>query len=275
MARTIEEIYDEIIATKETQTDLSGLTSTSNTAIWKLVYYTIAVSISFHEQLWDLFKKDLETIRDNTPVQTERWWVDRMKNQFQFDNIDTDKGVLKIGEDFVPFYTTVDETKRIVDFASVKQTEGSRQVNIKIAKNDGSGNAEQLTLEQLTSARSYVNEIQGAGLFIQTVSFPPDEIEIDIDIYFDGQYIISNVETDVKEAIKSYLLDLKFDGSIEIIRLIDAIQKVDGIKDVFINVIYGKPSSAPKQEFNRVYDSLAGYATLNETDSVFNFIVQK
>lgn len=275
MARTIQTIYDEIIVTKNNQAELAGLTSTSDTAIWKLIYYTVAVAINFHEQLWDLFKVDLETIRDNTPVQTERWWNDRMKNQFQYDPLDTDKGVLKIGEDFVPFYTTVDETKRIIDFSAVKQTEGSRQVNIKVAKDDGSGNATQLALAELTAARSYVNEIQGAGLFIQTVSFPADELEIDVDLYFDGQYVISNVEAAVKLAIQEYLFNLKFDGAIEIIRLVDAIQQVAGIKDVFINIIYGKPDSAPKQEFDRVYDTLAGYAVLNETDSVFNLIVQK
>lgn len=275
MARTITQIFDEIVATKNNQTELVGLTSTSNTSLWKLIYYTVAVAINFHEQLWDLFKKDLETIRDNTPVQTERWWNDRMKNYFQYDPIDTDKGVLSIGEDFVPFYITVDETKRIIDFSAVKQTEGSRQVNIKLAKDDGSGNATQLSLAELTSAKSYVNEIQGAGLFIQTVSFPADVLEIDVDLYFNGQYIISNVEADVKLAIQDYLFNLKFDGTVELIRLIDSIQNVDGIQDVFINVIYGKPDSAPKQEFNRIYNTLAGYAILDETNSVFNLIVQK
>lgn len=275
MARTITQIQQDLINTKNNQTELDGLSSTSQTAIWNLIFYIIAVGINFHEQLWDLFKQDLETIKNNTPVQTERWWNDRMKNYFQYDNINTDKGVLKIGDDFVPYYSSIDESKRLIDFSSTKQTEGSRQVNIKIAKDDGSGNATQLDLAELTSAKSYVNSIQGAGLFIQTVSFPPDIIDLDIDIYFDGQYVINNVEQAVKDAIVVYLQDLKFDGDVEIIRLIDAIQKVDGIKDVFINKIYGKPDAAPKQEFNRIYSTLAGYATLNISDSKFNLIVQK
>jgi hypothetical protein len=275
MARSIETINNEILATKASQSALDGLDSTSDTAIWRLIYYVTSVAINFHEQLWDLFKKDLEDIRDTTPVQTEIWWNDRMKNQFQYDMNDITKSVLVIGDDFVPRYETVDETTRIVDFSATKQTENSRQVNIKIAKDDGTGSPTQLSLDELNAARGYVDQIQGAGLFINTISFPADELAIDVNIYFDGQYIESNVLFDVKESIRTYLKTLKFDGTIQIIKLTDAIQSAPGVTDVFYNNATGKPSSGPAQTFDRIYTTLAGYALLNEVDSIFTMILEK
>jgi hypothetical protein len=56
--------------------------------------------------------------------------------------------------------------------------------------------------------------------------------------------------------------------------LIDAIQAVQGVTDVLINNASAKSESSAYQTFNRVYNASAGYASLNETDSIFNMIVQ-
>lgn len=274
MARTIEEIYNEIVTTKENTPGLDGLTSNSQTAIWRLIFYVCAVVINFHEQLWDLFKKDLEDIRDSAAPQTELWWNYKMK-EFQYAPNDVNKGVLFLDFDFVPRYNEIDETKQIIKYSATKQAEGSRQVIIKIAKDDGNNNPQQLTIDELNAAKSYINELQGAGLFINTVSFPADDLQMNVEIFFDGQYVQSNVLNDTKEAIREYLKDLKFDGTIQVIRLIDKIQTVDGVKDIYINSLFGKPDGGAPIEFDRVYDTLAGYARLDEQNSSFTMTVEK
>jgi hypothetical protein len=275
MARSIDTIYNQILSTKNLQTELDGLTSNSNTAIFKLIFFVHAVVINIHEQYFDLFKKDLEYIKATTPTMSEAWWIDKLLNFFQYDNIDTDKGVLKINNTFIPFYTTTDATKRIIKFCAVKQTENSRQVNIKLAKSDVDNNPIQLSNDELQSAKSFVNSLQASGLFINTISFSPDILKLNINIYFDGQYIQSNVLSNVKTAIKNYLKNLKFDGTIQLIKMIDVIQNVEGVKDILINSAEGLAVDEAYTIFNRVYNAKAGYASLNETDSIFNMIVEK
>jgi hypothetical protein len=275
MARSVTTIYNDILNIKNQQSELAGLTSTSNTAIFKLLFFVHAVAINIHEQLWDLFKEDLEYIKATAPVMSESWWIDKLLNFYQYDNTDTAKGVLKINDAFVPFYETVDATKQIIKFAAVKQTTDSRQVNIKIAKSDVDGNPEQLSNDELLSAKSFVNSLQSAGLFLNVISFPPDDLKLNTNIYFDGQYIQTNVLADVKEAIRVYLQNLKFDGTIQLTKLVDAIQNVEGVKDVLINSAHGKGEGQAYTLFNRVYNAKAGYASLNEVDSVFTMIIEK
>jgi hypothetical protein len=278
MARSITTIYNEILTIKDQQAELAGLTSTSNTAIFKLLFYVHAVAINIHEQLWDLFKEDLEYIKATAPVMSEAWWIDKLKNFYQYDNLDTDKGVLKINDSFVPYYETTDETKRIVKFAAVKQTENSRQVNIKVAKADVNGNPIQFSNDELLSIKSFVNSVQSAGLYLNVISFPPDDLKLNINIYFDGQYIQTNVLANVKTAIRNYLQNLnltKFDGTVQLIKLVDAIQGVEGVKDVLINSAYGKGEAEAYTLFNRVYNAKAGYASLDEANSVFTMIIEK
>jgi hypothetical protein len=275
MARSIEVIYNEILNIKNQQSELASLTSTSNTAIFKLIFYVQAVVISIHEQLWDLFKEDLEYIKNTAPIMSELWWIDKLTNFYQYDNTDISKGVLKIDNSFVPYYEITDDTKKIIKFAAVKQSDNSRQVNIKIAKADSDNNPVQLTVDELNSVKSFVNSLQAAGLYINVISFPPDLLKLNINIYFDGQYVQSNVLSEVKASIRGYLQKLKFDGTIQLIKLIDAIQNVQGVKDVLINEAQAKTELEGYTTFNRIYNAKAGYAQLNETDSVFNMFVEK
>jgi hypothetical protein len=275
MARSIEVIYNEILNIKNQQSELASLTSTSNTAIFKLIFYVQAVVISIHEQLWDLFKEDLEYIKNTAPIMSELWWIDKLTNFYQYDNTDISKGVLKIDNSFVPYYEITDDTKKIIKFTAVKQSDNSRQVNIKIAKADSDNNPVQLTVDELNSVKSFVNSLQAAGLYINVISFPPDLLKLNINIYFDGQYVQSNVLSEVKASIRGYLQKLKFDGTIQLIKLIDAIQNVQGVKDVLINEAQAKTELEGYTTFNRIYNAKAGYVQLNETDSVFNMFVEK
>jgi hypothetical protein len=47
------------------------------------------------------------------------------------------------------------------------------------------------------------------------------------------------------------------------------------VKDIYFNSLFGKPSSSPQQEFDRVYSSQAGFAELDEQLSSFTMTVEK
>lgn len=275
MAKTTQEIFDEMISIKGSDNNLNDLTSTSTTALWRLFLYVVSAGISLQQQIQDVFLKDLQYQKDTTQVYTERWWNDRMINQFQYAPGDQPRGVIAIDDNFNIGYEIVDDTKKIIEFSATKQSDNNRQVTIKVAKDDGSGNPEQLTIDEIQAAADYVDRVKGAGLLISTVSFPADILTLDIDIYYAGQFVESVTKDNVENAIREYLQNLPFDGRIKLINLVDSIQNVDGVSDVFINVAQAQPDGGDLTAFNRVYDTKAGYANYNDAGSIVNMIIEK
>lgn len=275
MARTVEEIYQSLLALKDNTPELSGATSTSNTAIWRVFYRTVANGIAVFEQLQDAFKKDLELIRDSSQIYNESWWNDRMINFFQYNTIDTDKGELKIDDNFKVFYQTEDEASKIVQFCSTTKTEGRASATIKVAKDAGDGSPEQLDSNELNAARGFVNKMQGAGLLINVVSFPGDALKLDIDIYYKGDGVETVVRQQVIDSINLYLKDaLTFDGKIKLLTLIDFIQNnIEALDDLEITSAIIVPDGGNETEFTRSIDTKAGYAVFDVDNSNINLIV--
>lgn len=270
MARSTQEILNGILATKAQIPELYKFTSTSQVAAWRLIYYVTAVGINLMEQFWDLFKKDLETIKDNSIISSAKWWNDKFINFFQFDPTDPERGVLLIGDDYIPRYKIVDDTKKIVKFSSASQLETSKSATIKLAKADGDGLPTQLEQDELLAALSFRNNMQSMGNYINVVSFPADILKFNIDLYVDGQYGVNDVEDAVREAIKNYLANLKFDGTVEVIRMVDAIQNVPGVTDVEVKYISGTPSGGSEEAFTRVYYTSAGYIKMDDAYTFIN-----
>ena len=274
-SRTTKEIYDSMVNIKNADSNLSELNSTSATALWSLFLYVVAAGISFFEQVQDLFYDDLIYQKSTTPVYTFQWWQDRLINYYQFSSSDPNIGIVKVNDNFNIYYETLDESARIVKFCSVTQLSGNRQVTIKVAKDDGFGNPEVLTNDEITSAASYVTAVKSAGLLISTVSFPADKLFFDIDIYFDGQYVKSTTKDNVNNAIIVFLSQLPFNGSVMLSAVVDAIQQVEGVVDVVINTAEIQPDgqTAPLP-FKRIAYTKAGYANYNPANSIINMINQ-
>lgn len=274
-ARTVEEIYQSLLALKDNTPELSGATSTSNTAIWRVFYRTVANGIAVFEQLQDAFKKDLELIRDSSQIYNESWWNDRLINFFQYNPIDPDKGELKIDDNFKVFYEIEDEPSKIVQFCSTTRTEGRASATIKVAKDAGDGSPEQLDSNELNAARGFTNKMQGAGLLINVVSFPGDALKLDIDIYYKGDGVETVVRQQVIDSINLYLKDaLTFDGKIKLLTLIDFIQNnIEALDDLEITSAIITPDGGNETEFTRSIDTKAGYAVFDVENSNINLIV--
>jgi hypothetical protein len=275
MARSVKEVFDSLITIKNADTNLDELNSTSATALWSLFLFVVAAGISFFEQIQDLFYQDLIYQKSTTSVYTPQWWVDKMINFYQFNTSNPLVGIVQVNDNFNIFYEQVEPLARIVAFCSATQANGSRQVTIKVAKDDGNGNPEVLTNDEIVSAAAFVTATKAAGLLISTVSFPADQLFFDMDIYFDGQYVESTTKDNVNNAIINYLKGLSFDGSVRLISAIDAIQQVEGVIDVVINTSEIQPDgqTAPVA-FERIAFTKAGYANYNPADSIINMITE-
>ena len=266
MSQSINEIYSQIIAINNSYPEMAEITNsnTSNMSLLQLIYYIQAVQLSLNQQYWDNFKTDLQTIANNAPVASGAWWQDKMF-KFQYSS-DPDYGVI-INEApyFVPSYTNIDNSLNIIKYCAV--TQNGKQVVIKVAKDDGSGNPTQLIEDELNSAKSYKDRIQPMGLAINVVSFPADNIKLNIEIYYNAQFVQSTVLANVKTAITNYLKSLKFDGAVYISKIEDAIQLVEGVNDVRIVQMQGKGTNTSYEVIDRVYPTLSGYCSFDDTNS--------
>ena len=269
MARSIALIKQQMIDAKNAEAALAGLTSTSQTAIWNLWFYIVAASINVFEQLQDVFKSELETIQNNARPGTEQW-VQSMTNKWQYDG--TYPQIIGL-VDLVPTYPTVDATKRIVTRCSVT-TDTNKIVNIKVAKSEPPA---PLSSPERTSLVGYWNVVGVAGVSYNIISADSDKIEIVGDIYYDGQYALTIAQA-VKDAINNYLSTLDFNGNVYVTKIEDAIQNVQGVKDVKLSAINCRRDTQPygtgSVVYNlttgtnaRTYSSYAGYITEETTTS--------
>jgi hypothetical protein len=281
MARSIDTIIADMDAEQAAQTELSGLNSVSNSAIYTLWKYIVAAQMYLLEVLWDLFKADLETIVTNAAVGTNQWFKSKML-LFQYDA--TTPQVLQVDSNFAVNYTTIDATKRIVTRCAVKTT-ATRTVLIKLAKSEP---PVALSAPELVAANAYVDDLAFAGINYIISSTASDKLLVDASIYYDGQYS-AVISANVIISINTYLANIDFDGSFKLSALVDAIQTTTGVTDVVLNNVAIRPNSVAfasttylvqsKTTLIPVYPTNAGYVTEETTagqtfTDKLNFIAQ-
>ena len=263
MARTVNEIYAAIVAEKEANADLSGLTSDSNRAIWRLWAWVIAACQAIFEQIMDVYVATIEEYVAKSPAASTLWIQDKMF-KFQYDA--TNPQIVQL-IDLAPQYPVIDATKRIITACSV--TSGiSNVVNVKIAKGSP---YQALSVSELSAAQSYINTIGVAGITYTCISLDADKIYIDAEIFYLGQYS-AIIQTSVITALNNYLQTLSiinFDGSIKMSDLEGVIRNVAGVSDVIMNNVKVRDDATPfisstfliqnKTLISKSYNSKSGY----------------
>lgn len=247
MARSIATIKAAMDAEQTAQSGLSGLNSPSNSSIYNLWKYIVAVQMFLQETLWDIFKTELETIVSKAAIGSDAWLQDRVL-QFQYDSVTPQ--IVSIQSDFSVNYSTIDTTKRIITRCAVKTT-ASRTVTVKVAKNDP---PEALSVSELSALQSYLNNtgdgtyansgvgISFAGVRYLASSLDADKLYLGATIYYNGQYA-SVISDTVITAINNYLANTPFDGTFKLTSLVDAIQSVSGVTDVILNNVAIRPDT--------------------------------
>jgi len=269
MARTIAQIQAQIIATKEAQPELVGLTSTSKRAIWNLWTFVVAACIAIFEQLLDSFLTEVETQVAQSAGASVLWLQAKMF-QFQYDA--TTPQVIQL-INTVPQYPVVDANKRIITACSVTSSL-SNQVSIKVAK---SNPFVALASAELTAAQSYINTIGAAGITYNVISLNADKLYVQAQIYYQGQYS-TVIQQNVIDAINSFLQNLSivnFNGSMKISDLEIAIRSVAGVNDVVLNNVRGRDDASSFSNgidlvlnntvISRQWNTIAGYIVQETT----------
>jgi hypothetical protein len=266
MARTIAEIQNEMIAAKEAESSLSGLTSTSQTAIWNLIFYICAVSIKFLEDLFDVLEADVEARRLEIPVGVLRWYASESLVYQLGDELIFSNGRLD--------YAIIDTEKYVVDLAAADIVNGI--VVIKAAKLVG-GVAEPLSAGELSGFTQYWIEKRFAGTSISIVSQDPDLLQayytITVDsqlIALDGSQVGAPTVFPVEDAINEFLQSFQsenFAGVMQVMKLTDAIQAVNGVQNVVATDIQARADGGSFADILAVpsqsYTAVAGYMAID------------
>lgn len=268
MSRTINEIYTDIITKKDSLEDLEGLgyagddtelllqdlNSSSKVAIWRLWAYVTAVTIYFHEKLWDLFKAEVEEKLKAIPG-TDAWLVNECK---KFQNGD----LLIFNNDGTYGYASPKPDDQIIERVSVSSQFGNSVV--KVAKEGVGGGLSPLSVPEMTAFKEYLNQIQYAGSSIVAVTGESDKITLPLSVYYNAQIPLTDLRPDVETAVLNYLANLEFDGAFKLIRLIDAIQVIEGVLDVTVNGASAKPHLGSPIEITREYRPVSGYIEIDD-----------
>jgi len=285
MVRTIPQIYDQIIAIKEGRSELNGLTplnetsqaflndnaSGSKVALWRLWCWIMATLTWTMEVLFDTHKTEVETLLAEKTFGTKRWYHASTLN-YQHGYQLTWNGKQYVYSDT----TSVDAINaKIVKRCSVVFVNNVLQFKVAKLVNDFPA---PLSGSEKTSLTGYLNDIAYPGTELTVVSENPDDLRINLKVYFDplvlntdGSLISDSSKYPVKQAINDFIQNLPFDGRMNTQKLVDAIQKAEGVKDIELiglDTRYGVLNYVP---VGREYVPFAGHAVLNETDSTITY----
>jgi hypothetical protein len=272
MAKTIQEIQEEMIAAKEGYQELSGL-SGSASAIWRLLFFIIATAVWTLERLFDLHKVEVSGIIATLKPHTARWYAAKAK-LFQYgDNLIPDSDLYdntgKTDEEI--------QTSRIVAYSAVVEVE--KQLLIKTAKI--TDDLQPLSTDELTAFAEYMSRIKDAGVQVTAISEPADNLRLSLDIYYnplvlnsEGQRLDGAGMTPIADAVRNYLKNLPFNGEFVLAYLIDALQHVEGVVIPHIVSAMYQYGDLDYGMISVKYQPYAGYLRVTDENMTVNYIPQ-
>ncbi len=274
MARTITEIQAQIIAEKERVVGLSSLNSESKTAIWRLWTHVVATAIWTLEVLFDFHKKEVDDLILSKKPHSLHWYRAKAK-AFQMG------GTLARESDcYDNTGLSTDEINKqcIVKQAAVVEINGV--VRIKVTKEAGDQLAP-LSSSELSSFTTYMQQIKDAGVRIRVDSLPPDDLQMEIDIYYDplvlngkGEQLKNSAIKPVEDTIKTYLKNLPFNGEFVLATLTDRLQETTGVIIPQIGRVLARYGNQDYKLVTARYVADAGYLQIaGEKGLIINYII--
>lgn len=245
------EIYNQVT----NDTDLNLVNSSSNDALWEMWADIFAYVSWLLHRLWLIYEQRLNTAAAAVIPHTAYWYSVKAK-EFQLgDALTVVDGAI--------IYPIIDESKRIVAVSAVKENDG--KLVLKVAKASASG-LEPLDASELSAFDGYIKSIKDAGVSILIVSQNADVLKLELSIYYNPIIPLATIQNNVESAINNYLLNLPFDGIFRRTKLVDALQKIEGVVDINIDVCEASVSYVTTSAFNPVetfYDTVAGYMNID------------
>lgn len=243
MARSIQDIAEHIkgkFIENATLQELYGLSPEktfdaqfSKASIEARLIDVFASAAWVLEKTWDVFRLETETVVDGSYVTSPAWYY---RKALEFQKGDD----LVYNEKSYRFeYTAMDKAKQVVKNVAIRQVMDDDVTKLKVYFSDAQ--KQPLTGDTRAAFETYMREIGAAGTHYLFVSEAPDALRVHLHIYYDALVLDSNGERlegdgkPVEEAVEKYLNELEYGGVFYASKLVDVIQRAEGVKDVTLD----------------------------------------
>lgn len=242
--------------------------STSRVAIWKIFFYAVAFAWNALDQLFDLFRAEIDDkIKRQKPGSAMN--VVELAKNFQY-GYDLEYGTTAYDNGSLT-EDQVTESKIVTYAAAVEQVRGIR---IKVAK--GTSELQPLTAEELISFSAYMERVKAAGIQLLITSQVADDLNATIRIFYnplvlrsDGGRIDGVDSEPVQNALRKYLKNLPFNGLFVPQYAVDALQAVEGVTIVMADSMSARYGAIDFTEIDVEYNPDSGYLRLNNLTITF------
>lgn len=201
----------------------------SSVSLESVLFYIVAMCCYVLEVLFDNHKAEVEKIATGAVVASVPWYH-KMALQYQHgDGLVFDENTMSYS------YKKEDNSKRVVRFVAVRDRERFVQI---LASGEKDGRPTVLDDDVLEGFKAYMNRVKVAGVILSIQSLPADMIKIKAKVYVDSLVIdrsgvcIADGSKPVVKAIDDYLIGILYGGTFNKTKLVDAIQRVEGVNDV-------------------------------------------
>lgn len=205
----------------------------SSVSIENILFFIVAACCHVLEMMFDKHKADVEEKIAMAVVASVPWYY-KMALAFQYGDS------LILNETTQQYeYAAIDESKQVVKYAAVRDKGTSVQI---LVSGDNGGQPVALSNDVLSVFKQYMNRIKVAGVILNITSKPSDIISINATITVDALImddrgtLLKDGSKPVDAAISEYLKHIKYGGTFNKTKLVDAIQSVEGVVDVELGV---------------------------------------
>ncbi|WP_373247533.1 hypothetical protein [Parabacteroides distasonis] len=233
MARSINEIYKEIVAEKDKRLELSEYKSDSKVSVINGIAWFVSAAIYSFETIMDTFIVDINDIIKDRINGTPSYYVNAALKYQHGDK-------LKIKDDGLGFgYEKTDETKRIITQASYQESSNPQSLDTKLilkVATGTNGKLSPLTEDQLTQVTAYINQIKFAGTYIEVVSRKGDIIIPRLTVFYDGSVMEEAMRSALDDALNKFIMETKFNSAIYVSSIVSCLMAVEHVTDVYMDV---------------------------------------
>lgn len=281
MARTIQDIkrsMTDAFLADETLRERYGLQEGdtfegrfSPVSLESILIYIVASAHYLLERLFDRHREEVSALVDQAVVATVPWYY-RMARAYQHgDRLELNAETMRYE------YPAVDESKRLIKYAAVRDRGNSIQM---LVSGEQDGLPVPLPNDVLTAFEAYMKAIKTAGVVLSVSSLPADVLEITAEIQIDPMFIsrqgkrLRDGAPVVEEAIRAYLKGIVYGGRYNKTKLVDAIQAVEGVVDVVLSECYATAHGGERKLIQgNNYTALSGSFLAPNLSNTLTYVV--
>ena len=242
----------------------------SAVSLENLLFYIVAACHYVLESIFEKFTQDVEQKISRAVVASIPWYFDKAK-AFQYGD-----ALVLNPRTFGYEYAKIDTSKQLVKYVAVRDRGASIEM---LVSTEQSGKPTPLSDEILTAFKHYINAIKIAGVVINVRTRKADELSIAVKVVVDPLKInrqgvdIASSEKVVEHAIENYLADIVYGGTFNKTKLVDAIQRVDGVLDVVLGTCKYKAGDEFKEIAGNNYTAVGGSFIAVGLDKTIEYVV--